>query len=187
MNSLVNSLERNPIVAAIKDDKDLKEALGSDSEVVFILYGNICNIGEIVESVKNANKLAIVHLDLISGLSSKDISVDFIAKNTKADGIISTRPANIKRAKQLNLLTILRFFIFDTISFVNVERSLKQVTPNMIEILPGIMPKMISEINRMVSIPIIAGGLIEEKNDVIEALNAGALAISTSNHRIWKM
>lgn len=187
MDVLREAVERNPMVSAIKNDKDLNEVLISDSEVVFILYGNICNIGEIVESIKKSNKLAIVHIDLVAGLSSKDISVDFIAKNTKADGIISTRPANIKRAKQLNLLTILRFFIFDTISFENVEKALKHVQPNMIEILPGIMPKIIKKINSMVDIPIIAGGLINEKNDVIEALNAGALAISTSDHRIWKM
>lgn len=187
MNKLVEAVEKNPTVAAIKDDNDLKKVLEIDSEVVFILYGNICNIGEIVETIKNANKIAVVHIDLISGLSSRDISVDFIAKNTKADGIISTRPSNIKRATQLNLFTILRFFIFDTISLENVENALSHVQPTMIEILPGIMPKIIKKINEMANIPIIAGGLINEKSDVIDAINAGALAISTSDHKIWKM
>ena len=187
MDSLVKLLEKNPIVAAIKDEKDLKEAIKADSEVVFILYGNICNIANIVKTVKQSGKLAIVHIDLISGLSSKDISVDFISSTTDADGIISTRPMNIKRAKQLGLLTVLRFFIYDTISYVNIEKSLKQVTPNMIEILPGIMPKIIEKIKSTVEVPIIAGGLMNEKSDVIDALNAGAFAISTSDIKIWKM
>ena len=44
-------------------------------------------------------KKAIVHVDLILGLSSKEISVDFIKKYTKADGIISMKPTLIKRQR----------------------------------------------------------------------------------------
>ena len=40
--------------------------------------------------MKQAGKMALVHLDLINGLSAKDVAVDFIKKYTKADGIIST-------------------------------------------------------------------------------------------------
>lgn len=187
MNKLFNILESNPTVAAIKNDEDLKIVLENDNDVVFILYGDICNITDIINKLKEYNKIAIVHIDLISGLSSKDISVDYIKKHTNADGIISTKPMIIKRAKELGLWTILRFFIFDTISFENISKALKHVTPDMIEVLPGLMPKIIRKINNMVDIPIIVGGLIDEKSDVISALNAGAFAISTSDHKIWKM
>jgi glycerol uptake operon antiterminator len=34
--------------------------------------------------------------------------------------------------------------------------------------------------------PVIAGGLIESKEDVIEILNAGALAISTGKKVLWE-
>lgn len=91
-----DALEDSPVIAAIKDDNGLKECLKSDIQVVFILYGDICNIADIVDTVKQAGKMALVHLDLINGLSAKDVAVDFIKKYTKADGIISTKPALIK-------------------------------------------------------------------------------------------
>ena len=54
--------------------------LTSDSRIIFILYGDIVTISDIVETVKSAGKLAIVHLDLINGLSSKEVAVDFLQK-----------------------------------------------------------------------------------------------------------
>ncbi len=84
--------------------KGLKKCLTSESRVIFILYGDICNIPDIVETVKSSGKIAMVHIDLIAGLSSKEIAVDFIQKYTKADGIITTKPALIKRAKELDCI-----------------------------------------------------------------------------------
>ena len=39
----------NPIIAAIKDEKGLEKCLNSkDTSVVFVLYGDVCNIAVIV-------------------------------------------------------------------------------------------------------------------------------------------
>lgn len=35
--------------------------------------------------------------------------------------------------------------------------------------------------------PIIAGGLISEKDSVMSALSAGAMAVSSTNHEVWKL
>lgn len=88
-----DAIENSPIIAAIKNDAELHQCLTCDSRVIFILYGDICNIADIVDTVKSAGKIALVHLDLIGGLNAKEIAVDFIKKYTRADGIISTRPA----------------------------------------------------------------------------------------------
>ena len=87
------AVEDNPIIAAVKNMNDLEVCCSlEDIRVVFILFGDVCSIKEIVDKVKAADKVAMVHVDLINGLSSKDIVVEFIQKNTKADGIISTKP-----------------------------------------------------------------------------------------------
>ena len=137
------ALEDSPIIAAIKDDAGLSKCLSSESKIIFILYGDICNITEIVEKVKASGKLAMVHIDLINGLSSKEISVDFIKKYTHADGIITTKPALIKRAKELSLYTILRLFVIDSMAYENIDKQLKNAKPDLIEILPALMPKVV--------------------------------------------
>ena len=75
----------------------------------------------------------MVHIDLIAGLSSKEIAVDFIQKYTKADGIITTKPALIKRAKELGLYTILRLFVIDSMAYSNIEHQLRTAKPDLIE------------------------------------------------------
>ena len=85
-------IESNPVIAAVKDIDGLNACCAREEiKVVFILFGDICNIGTIVSQIKQADKVAMVHVDLITGLSGKEVAVDFIKNNTLAGGIISTR------------------------------------------------------------------------------------------------
>lgn len=183
-----DAVDSNPVIAAVKDEKGLEECCKlEDIRVVFILFGDICSIGDIVLKIKRAGKVAMVHLDLINGLSSKEISVDFIKNNTQADGIISTKPALIKRAKELSMFTILRYFLLDSMALESIRHHQHLVNPDFVEILPGVMPKIIAQICYSSRTPIIAGGLITDKESVMGALSAGAIAVSTTNPRVWRM
>ena len=185
----INKIEINPIIAAVKDDEGLEMALGEDVEIIFVLYGDICTISEIVKKIKKADKVAMVHVDLITGLNnSKEVCLDFIKNNTEADGIITTKSNLIAHAKELGLNTILRYFILDSLALQNIEKQARSsgIKPDIIEFLPGIvLPKMIRRINKVSRVPIIAGGLIADKEDVMNALDAGALAISTTKPDVW--
>ena len=187
----VEAIEAAPIVAAVKDDAGLEMCLKSDVDAVFILYGDICTISDIVAKVKDAVKIAMVHMDLISGLSPRDISLDFIRKYTRADGIITTKSNLITHAKEIGLATVLRHFVLDSMALINIERQShagRDSQPDMIEILPGIIiPKMIKKICAMSRVPVICGGLIQEKEDVLNALASGAAAISTTSSEVWFM
>ena len=185
---LYDLIEANPVIAAVKDMEGLDACCQRDEiKVVFILFGDICNISAIVEQIKASDKVAMVHIDLITGLSSKEVAVDFIRNNTSADGIISTKPALIKRARELSLYTTLRVFVLDSMAFENIEKQMSVARPDIIEILPGLMPKVIRRVCRLVKVPVIAGGLISDKEDVMAALSAGAISVSTTNHKVWLM
>lgn len=175
-----------PIIAAVKDEKELKESLMTDCKVIFILFGNICNISEIVEKIKNKDKLAIIHADLVQGLSAKTEAIDYLKLNTKADGIISTKGNLVKYAVEIGLIGILRNFIIDSMAMENVNKQVSLANPDMVEIMPGIMPEIIEKIKSELKLPLIAGGLISEKKDVIAALAAGADAVSTTKIGLWK-
>jgi len=182
------AVEENPIIAAVKNMDDLKICCSlEDIQVVFILFGDVCSIDRIVKRVKDAGKVAMVHVDLISGLSPKEISVEYLQEHTEADGIISTKPSLIKKAKELGMYTVLRYFLLDSMAFENIRQQQHMVRPDFIEVLPGVMPRVIKRICGSVKTPIIAGGLIIDKEDVMAALSAGAIAVSSTNHQVWKM
>ncbi len=181
-------IEASPVIAAVKDMKGLKACCKTEEvKVVFVLFGDICNIGSIVKEIKQSGKTTMVHIDLITGLGNKEIAVDFIKQNTEAYGIISTKPGMIKRAKELSLYTMLRIFILDSMAFENIEKQVNLVRPDMIEILPGLMPKIIRRVSQLVKVPVIAGGLISDKEDVMAALLAGAISVSSTNQDVWKL
>ncbi|MGN0157901.1 MAG: glycerol-3-phosphate responsive antiterminator [Brotaphodocola sp.] len=181
-------VEANPVIAAIKDMEGLEKSCQvPDIKVIFILFGDICNINDIVKRIRSAGKLAIVHIDLITGLSSKEITVDFIKYHTGADGIISTKPSMIRRAKEVGMYTVMRFFLLDSISLDSLAKQLAVVKPDFIEILPGVMPKIIRKVCRQVKTQVIAGGLITDREDIMTALDAGAIAVSSTNQNVWEM
>ena len=183
--SFREAIENTPIIPAVKDEESLEVCLKSDSSVIFILFGDICSIADIVERIKEKGKLAMVHMDLIAGLGSKEVSVDYIKKRTRTDGIITTKPILVKRAKELGLAAVLRFFIIDSMALANLSRQTREARPDCIEVLPGVMPKVIRKITKENKIPLIAGGLISDKEDVCNALDAGAVAVSSTNTKIW--
>ncbi len=183
--AILDLLSDNPIIAAIKDDEGLAQVVNSSCNIVFILYGNICSISDIVHTIKQAGKYAFVHVDLIEGASNKEIVVDYIKNTTGADGIISTKASMIKAAKSKGLYSIYRFFLIDSMSYHNVPKQISVANPDCIEVLPGCMPKVLSRVRAAVNVPMIAGGLVCDKEDVVSALDAGAVAISSSCPDIW--
>ena len=85
-----------PMIAAVRNEEDLRECFKTQCRIIFILYGSICNITEIVRQVKACGKIAIVHMDFVTGMAIRDVSVEFILRNAGADGIVSTKPNLVK-------------------------------------------------------------------------------------------
>ena len=173
---LMDAIQETPVIAAVKDDDGLQNALQNENiRVVFILYGDICNISTLVQRIHAAGKFAIVHVDLIAGLASKEVAVDFIRSQTEADGIISTRQSFIRRV-----------FLLDSISLESLSKMPANL-PDCLDILPGTMPKILRRVCADAKVPVLTGGLIADKEDVMAALDAGATAISTTNQAVWNM
>lgn len=177
----------NPIIAAVSDIEKLEKAIESPCEIIFLLTGSIFNLKDIVSKIKEKNKSIYIHIDLLDGFSRDIISLKYINDNIKPDGIITTKSNLIKHAKGMGLLTIQRLFMLDSLSLETGIRSIRSTNPDAVEIMPGIMPKVTNIIHNATKIPIIAGGLIMDKEDVIQSLKAGAIGISTSKEEIWDM
>lgn len=179
-------LKTNTVIASVKDLQSLDAALTSRCAVIFVLFGNICNIGQIVQKIKAAKKYAFVHIDFLEGASNQEIVVDFLKIVTCADGIISTKSNMIKAAKAHNFYTIHRLFVIDSISYYNIDKHIAKSQPDCIEILPGGMAKVIGWVTKKIELPVIAGGLVCDEEDARAVLKAGAIAVSTTNQSVWQ-
>lgn len=185
MHPLAETLLDEPVIAAVKTDEALTAALASPCSAVFLLASTLLTVYGLVRRIHDAGKLAVVHIDLVDGLSSREIAVDSLNALCHPDGIISTRPTLIRRARHRGLLTVQRAFILDSLSLTSLSGQLEQGKPDFVEILPGIMPRVIAEISARTQVPVIAGGLLRDKADVMAAMHAGAAAVSTSAPSLW--
>ena len=177
--------EISPIITAVKDEQGLEKALKTESPVVFLLFGNICNITGLVDQVKNSGKIAIVHVDLIQGLSSKEVAVDFIHQNTRADGIISTKAPLVRHAMDLGMIGGQRTFLIDSMALETTKKQLLTFQPDFMELMPEVMPKILKTVRGYTEIPLVAGGLISDKKDILAAFDAGVDAVSTTREELW--
>ena len=58
-------MEKMRIIAAVRSDKELKEAVSSSVEIIFMLAPNIEDIKVQTEIVHKAGKKLFIHLDLL--------------------------------------------------------------------------------------------------------------------------
>ena len=131
--------------------------------------------------------MIFIHIDLIDGFSKDTVALRYICDEIKPDGIISTKNSQLKAAKSLGLLTVQRIFIIDSLSIETAVKASQLINPDAIEIMPGIMPRITKKLSTELDVPVIVGGLISEETEVKNAIENGALGVSTSSKKIWEM
>ena len=85
------------------------------------------------------------------------------------------------------MITVQRTFVVDSIALSTLKKQLQLFKPDAVEILPGIMPRILKVVRGYSKIPLIAGGLLSDKRDCMEALEAGADGISTTTQALWEV
>jgi glycerol uptake operon antiterminator len=178
------------VIAAVKDEEGIEAAAHSEVPAVFLLGGDILGLERQVALLRERGKKVFLHADLAEGIASDMKGIRFIAKRIMPDGLISTRGSLLKYARGEGLLTIQRLFLVDSSSLETGKRMVEASRPDYLEVLPGLVPKAIAylyaNLYKKMDVPIIAGGMITEPEDMAQAVMAGAIAVSTTSRRLWE-
>lgn len=185
MPSILPALAAYPVIAAVRSDEQLARALESPVRVIFLLGGDPETLPGRVAKARSAGKIVFVHMDLVEGFSRDACGVKWLAHMARPSGVLSTRAPILRAAAEERLLTVLRVFMVDSSSLATGVRMAKSCDPTLIEVMPGLVTRAIRRLSQSVSQPVIAGGMLEAEKDVTSALNAGALAASTSSEFLW--
>jgi glycerol uptake operon antiterminator len=174
------------VIAAIDTPEKIQEAVNSDANIAFLLTGTIFTLPDYIQQLKKADMYVFLHLDFIEGISNDKSGIKYIAQVLQPTGIITTKNHLIKFAKEEGLKTIQRLFLIDHNAIKKGQRMVETSLPDAVEVLPGIMPRVIFNLTETFHTPIIAGGLIESEDEIHSSLRAGALAISVGNPDLWR-
>ena len=182
-------LDDSPVIAAVRGERDLERALSADISLIFHLNASVLTLEGVLSRVHAAGKKLFVHIDLCEGIGRDSAGLALLSR-MGADGIISTRTALVRSATDHGLLTVQRFFIVDSHSVATSFEAIDSAHPSMVELMPGLIPKVITRFAERLEpldIPVIAGGMIENKSEIMAALGAGASAVSTARSELWNL
>lgn len=187
LKHVLDAIEQQPIIAAVRDDDGLAMALKSPVAVVFIVNATLRNLKPRVHRILNSGKMVFVHIEMVAGLSKDPAALEFLKEDSAPTGIITTKSNLVQPARSLGLLTIQRLFILDSLSVQTGLKMMQDHPPDLMEIMPGIIPKVIPEIKRHCKVPIIAGGMVSTKEEIIEQLRVGVVGVSTGKQQLWEV
>jgi glycerol uptake operon antiterminator len=177
----------SPIIPAVREQKELPLALAAPHSTIFLLSSNLTSIAEVVSSIKARGKEVYVHFDLVDGLGKDPHGLRWLAENVRPTGILTTRGPLVSQARSLGLATVQRIFLVDSQSLQTGLNLVREVKPDFVEVMPGLMPEVIRQIAQKVACPVIAGGLCTTAAHCRAAWEAGAVAVSTSDRELWKL
>ena len=178
---ILSRLRTNPIIASVRNETQLERALDSKSEIIFIINSDIKKVVNQARKATETDKMVFVHVDVIYGFSSSPLALEYICSTVKIDGIITTKKALVNKARTLGIASVLRVFAVDSPTVRTSSGLANDIKPDLLEVLPGIAPKAIRYIKKQTSIPVISGGFIETKEEIIDCIRAGAVGVSTSS------
>jgi len=180
------SFQGQKIIPAIRSMKDFEKMLKMPFTYGVLLEIHIGVLQSVMKLANDHKKKLFLHLDLIQGLNQDEAATEFVCQTMKPYGLISTKGNVIVKAKQRGVIATQRVFFIDSNAMKKSIQLIEKTDPDIVEVLPGLIPKAISRLKDKTGKIIFAGGLIETPEEVDKALEAGASAITTSNLDLWK-
>ncbi|MEY8604272.1 glycerol-3-phosphate responsive antiterminator [Staphylococcus nepalensis] len=173
------------ILPAVRSMKDLEKLTKTDYKECVMLDAHIGHVKSIMDLLNKHHIETYMHIDLIKGMSHDEYACEYIIQNHHPKGIVSTKTKVINKAKSLNTITVFRVFVLDSHALSRSIELIKRVEPDFVEVLPGVATKAIRIINEETNTSVIAGGLINSKEEVDIAIENGAKHITTSDRLLW--
>lgn len=183
---LTSLLNQTRIIPAVRAPEFLIYATESPGKIVYFLFGNPEDTGEMAAAVVAAGKVPIVNIDLAAGLSRDQTAISYLA-HRQVQGIISTHPEPLRAARDFGLFAIKRTFLLDSSALESALRSLDQFEPDALEVLPALAaPHILTRLRQShPNLPVVAGGLIKTLREIECLVQQGISAVSVSDHGLW--
>ncbi|USE77913.1 glycerol-3-phosphate responsive antiterminator [Cupriavidus gilardii] len=184
--SLGARLMRHPVIATLYGVEQVGAFVDSAAEVSIVANVELRKLQPVIATLTQAGKYVIVNIDSCEGLSQDKGGVDYLADIGVAS-LVSTRVATIQRANRAGMVTMQKVFVTDRSTWPRSVKALEQSDPNLVQIMPAPMLAHLPEADRKELPPIVTSGFVCNQDDIRGALAHGAVAVSTSDRKLWHL
>lgn len=180
-HTMIDIIKHQVCIPVVPSMKRLERFLESELTVCLLQDVHISLLEHMIKTLHDHNKLALVHIDMVHGVSSDEHGTEFVCQRLRADGIISSKTRIIEATKRSKKIAIQRMFLIDSKSIERGIETLQKSQPDIVEIMPAIAFRIIPYIISKIDIPLIGGGLLKSKEDVEEGLRVGCVGFTVSD------
>lgn len=178
---MIDILKKQICVPVVPSMKRLEKFIETDLVVCILQDIHISLLEHMIKTLHDNNKLALVHIDMVHGISSDEHGAEFLCQRLRADGVISSKTRIIETTKKNKKIAIQRMFLIDSKSIERGIETLQKSQPDIVEVMPAIAYKIIPYIKSKINMPLIGGGLLKTKEDILQGLEAGCMAFTVSD------
>ena len=185
MHPLFAKLNEHPIIAVVRKAQELDEAAASPAAAIELRGAALHELPEIMRKAHAAGKAVLLYPELIDGLAADAAGLEFLMRYAPSEGIVSTKRQVLQRARALGLFTVFQIFVIDTQAFGTGVKNARRLDCDAVEVMPGAIASVVSEICPLVDKPVLCAGLVKRPEEVKALLQAGAVGVATSSRRLW--
>lgn len=178
-------LAQKPIIAGLKGVNDAHLTREAGIKVCFYLTGHIFELRELAKLCKEQKQMLFAHVDLIGGIAKDIHGMQVLASEVGIDGVLTTKGYLVTAAQNAGLLGIQRLFMLDSEALKTGLRMIHSSQPDAVELLPAMILPSVRERLPSRLPPMIAGGLVETRDELETVLKPPVLAVSTSQVELW--
>lgn len=174
-----------PVIASVTREEQIPNAVDSRVERVILMAGTIMTLDGIMKCLHKKGKQVYLHTEMVGGIGKDASAVEYLVEMFGINGIVSTKSSMIMAAKHAGIPSIQRVFAIDSAAVDTAIRMVRQCRPDEVELMPGLMPRVIRTFKEQAGVPLIAGGLIRSRGEVEAALTSGADFVSIGDESFW--
>ncbi len=146
------------IIPAVNNAAQLQAFLQSGYGMCVLMNFGVSELGGVFAGIGQSGRKALVHCDLIHGLSGDEHAATAIQ----------------------------RVFLIDGSALANSVVSVKKAEPDYVELLPALCVPLLPMLKTEFNMPLIAGGLIQSKEMAEKILLSGVRAVTVSMSTLAK-
>ena len=175
---------RLPVIASITKLEQIDAAVNSTVERVNLMTGDILKLRDIVNRLHPQAK-SVCSSEMVSGIGRDNSAVQYLADSYKIDGSLRRRRIRYW-LRQAGISSIQRVFAIDTTALRTAVKMIGQARPDEVELMPGLMPRVIRDLKKEIHCPLIVGGFYEARKKSMRRWKISADLVSTGDTRFGR-
>lgn len=159
--------------------------LASPAEVAIGANVALADVAQLAQACSEADRFLFLNVDNCAGLAQDRRGVDHVQR-VGVTAILSTRASLVQHANSIGMITMQKVFVTDRSTLPRSINSIEHSKPDLTQLMPWpVLSRVPPEVLRQLG-AFVAAGFVQNRDDVVEALQQGAAAVSTSESKLWQ-